>query len=108
MIQFFGHFITSCSPNLNFINDEFPEAKAEVMKTLGEITQSIKEWDMDKLISFNAYNSKLNEFNNEAHEGKVFGSITEVAKFNAKDLQIAVYGDVANLTFHYEFQLKFI
>ena len=59
---------------------------------------------MDKLISFNAYSSKLNEFNNEAHEGKVFGSITEVVKFNAKELQIAVYSVVANLTFHYDFQ----
>ena len=56
---------------------------------------------MDKLISFNAYSSKLNEFNNE---GKVFGSITEVVKFNAKELQIAVYSVVANLTFHYDFQ----
>ncbi len=28
-------------------------------------------------------------------------------KFDAKDLQIAVYGDVANLTFHSDFHLKF-
>ncbi len=28
-------------------------------------------------------------------------------KFDAKDLQVAVYGDVANLTFHSDFQLKF-
>ena len=33
--------------------------------------------------------------------------MTEVVKFDAKDLKIAVYGDVANLTFHSDFQLKF-
>ena len=37
---------------------------------------------------------------NEANERSVFGSVTEVVKFDAKDLQIAVYGDVANLTFY--------
>lgn len=36
-----------------------------------------------------------------------FGSITEVVKFEANDLQIAVYGEVANLTFHSDFHLKF-
>ena len=36
-----------------------------------------------------------------------FGSVTEVVKFEAKDLQVAVYGDVANLTFHSNFHLKF-
>lgn len=28
-------------------------------------------------------------------------------KFEAKDMQVAVYGDVANLTFHSDFHLKF-
>jgi ketosteroid isomerase-like protein len=112
-----GLFITSCSPKLDLINNEFPEAKAEVMKTFGEIAKSIKDGDVDKLISFHAYSPKFTEFKNgeprnggkenEVHERKVFGSVTEVVKFDAKDLQIAVYGDVANLTFHSDFQLKF-
>ena len=102
---------------VDLINDEFPEAKAEVMKTFGEIAQSIKDGDIDKLISFHAYGSKFTEFkngalrngseDNEAHERNVFGSVSEVVKFDAKDLQIAVYGDVANLTFHSDFHLKF-
>jgi ketosteroid isomerase-like protein len=117
LLIIFGLFITSCSPKPDLINDEFPEKKAEVMKTFGEIAQSIKDGEIDKLISFHAYSPKFTEFKNgeprndgvanEAHERKVFGSVTEVVKFDAKDLQIAVYGDVANLTFHSDFHLKF-
>lgn len=102
---------------IDIINYEFPEAKQEVMETFGAIAQSIKDGDIDKLIAFHAYSPKFTEFKNgeprngdeanEAHERNVFGSVTEVVKFDAKDLQIAVYGDVANLTFHSDFQLKF-
>ncbi len=107
----------SSDSSIDLINDEFPEAKAEVMETFGEIAQSIKDGDMDKLISYHAYSPKFTEFKNgeprnggaanETYERNVFGSVTEVVKFDAKDLQIAVYGDVANLTFHSDFQLKF-
>ncbi len=102
---------------VDLINDEFPEAKQEVLETFGAIAQSIHDGDLDKLISFHAYGPKFTEFKNgeprnggaenEAHERGVFGSVTEVVKFEAKDLQIAVYGDVANLTFHSDFHLKF-
>ena len=102
---------------LDLVNDEFPEAKQEIMETFGAIAQSLKDGDMDKLISFHAYSPKFTEFKNgeprngseanEAHERSVFGAVTEVVKFNAKDLKIAVYGDVANMTFHSDFQLKF-
>ena len=101
----------------NLITEEFPEAQQEVMETFGAIAQSIKDGDMDKLISYHAYGPKFTEFKNgeprngseanEAYERNVFGSVSEVVKFDAKDLQIAVYGDVANLTFHSDFQLKF-
>ena len=117
LMGIFSLFIASCSPKLDPINNEFPEEKAEVMKTFGAIAQSIKQGDIDKLISFHAYSPKFTEFKNgehrngskanEAHERNVFGSVTEVVKFDAKDLQIAVYGDVANLTFHSDFELKF-
>lgn len=110
-------FVTSCNSQVDLINDEFPEAKQEVMETFGAIAQSIKDGDLDKLISFHAYGPKFTEFKNgesrnggvanEAHERKVFGSVTKVVKFDAKDLEIAVYGDVANLTFHSDFQLMF-
>ena len=112
----------SSPPNGNsntndLINDEFPEAQQEVMQTFGEIAQSIKDGDMDKLISYHAYSPKFTEFKNgearngsqanETHERNVFGSVTEVVKFDAKDLKVAVYGDVANVTFQSDFQLKF-
>ena len=128
-IMFFGLFFTSCKDEgqnskaeteavkIDLINDEFPEAKQEVMETFGAIAQSIIDGDIDKLISFHAYGPKFTEFKNgaprngdianEEHERNVFGSVTEVVKFAADDLQIAVYGDVANLTFHSDFQLKF-
>lgn len=127
LIMIFGFLIIGCNQidqkveveevRIDIINDEFSEAKQEVMETFGAIAQSIKDGDIDKLISFHAYGPKFTEFKNgeprngdeanEAHERNVFGSVTEVVKFDAKDLQIAVYGDVANLTFHSDFQLKF-
>lgn len=121
-ILLLGTFTISCTAQSNntpidLINNEFPEAKQEVMETFGAIAQSIKDKDLDKLISFHAYGAKFTEFKNgelrngdvanEAHERNVFGSVTEVLKFDANDLQIAVYGDVANLTFHSDFHLKF-
>lgn len=122
LIMVFGISIIGCDQKaeevkVDIINDEFPEAKQEVMKTFGEIAQSIKDGDLDKLISFHAYSSKFTEFKNgeprngseanEKHERSVFGAVTEVVKFGADDLKIAVYGDVANVTFHSDFHLKF-
>ena len=102
---------------IDLVNDEFPEAKKEIIETFGAIAQSLKDGDMDKLISFHAYSPKFTEFKNgeprngaeanETYEREVFGGVTEVVKFDAKDMQIAVYGDVANVTFHSDFQLKF-
>jgi ketosteroid isomerase-like protein len=117
LVILIGLLFTNCTAQKDLINDEFPEAKQEVMETFGAIAQSIIDGDIDKLISFHAYGPKFTEFKNgeprnggeanEAHERQVFGSVTEVVKFDAKDLQIAVYGDVANVTFHSDFHLKF-
>ena len=102
---------------VDLVNDEFPEAQQEIKETFGAIVQSLKDGDLDKLISFHAYGPKFTEFKsgeprnggaaNEAYEREVFGAVTEVVKFDAKDLQIAVYGEVANVTFHSDFHLKF-
>ena len=120
VITFGGYedeLIAQTNGTIDLINNEFPEAKQEVMETFGGIAQSIKDGDMDKLISYHAYGPKFTEFKdgaprnggaaNETYERNLFGSVTEVVKFDAKDLQIAVYGNVANLTFHSDFQLKF-
>ena len=100
---------------IDLLNDQFPEAQQEIIETFGAIAQSLKDGDMDKLISFHAYGPKFTEFNkgeprvggeaNELFERETFGAVTEVVKFDAKDMQIAVYGEVANVTFH--FHLKF-
>ncbi|MDW5288765.1 YybH family protein [Formosa sp. PL04] len=101
----------------DLITNEFPKEKQEVLETFGAIAQSIKDGDMDQLISYHAYSPKFTEFKNgqprnggeanEEHERSVFGVVTEVVKFEADDLQIAVYGEVANLTFHSDFELMF-
>jgi len=117
LLIIFGLFISSCSPKLDLINNEFPEEKAEVMKTFGAIAKSIKDGNIDKLISYHAYGPKFTEFKNgelrngdtenETYERSLFGSVTDVIAFNAEELKITVYGDVANLTFHSDFQLMF-
>ena len=116
-ILFLSILTTSCNKKVDLINDEFPEAAQEVAETMGAIVQSIHDGDMDKLISFHAYGPKFTEFKNgeprnggeenEAHERNVFGSVTEIVKFDANDMKIAVFGDVANVTFHSDFHLKF-
>ena len=102
---------------IDLVNDEFPESKEAVVKTMDSIVQSIKDGDIDRLISFHAYSPKFTEFKNgeprndgaanEEFERGVFGSVTEVVKFNMNDLNVAVYGDVANVTLHSDFHLKF-
>lgn len=102
----------------NVATKEYSKEKAEVMETMGAITESVKMGDIDKLISFHAYGPKFTEFKqgaprnggeeNEAFEREVFGSVTEVVKMDANDMKVAVYhGNVAVVTFHSDFHLKF-
>ena len=125
LIMIFAIVIIGCDKDdvkveslpIDLVNTEFPEAKQEVLETFGAIAQSIIDGDMDALIAFHAYSPKFTEFKNgeprngaaanEAYERSVFGSVTEVVRFEANDLQIAVYGEVANLTFHSDFHLRF-
>lgn len=127
LITIFGIIITGCKQEekkvevkevkIDLINDEFPEGKQEVIKTWDAIVQSIKDGDMDKLIAFHAYGPKFTEFKNgaprngskanEEFERNTFSAVTEIVKFDAKDMQVAMYGDVANVTFHSDFHLKF-
>ncbi len=102
----------------NVVTKEYSKEKAEVMETMGAITESVKMGDIDKWISFHAYGPKFTEFKqgaprnggeeNEAFEREVFGSVTEVVKMDANDMKVAVYhGNVAVVTFHSDFHLKF-
>ena len=102
---------------VDLLNDEFPEAKEAVMKTMDSIAQSVKDGDIDKQISYHAYSPKFSEMKhgeprnggaeNEEYERNVFGSVTEIVNFNMNDLKVAVYGEVANVTLHSDFHLKF-
>ncbi|MDZ7658152.1 YybH family protein [Fodinibius sp.] len=100
------------------IMNEYPAEKEEILQTWNEIVESIKDGDVDKLISFHAYGPKFTEFKhgafrnggeeNELFEREVFGSVKEVVKMKAKDMKIAVYhGNVAVVTFHSDFHLQF-
>ena len=113
--------------SIDLVNTEFPEAEQEVMETFGAIAQSIIAGAgngadgiyMDELISFHAYGPKFTEFNegqafdsagNEANERTFFGETVDpggVVQFAPVDgtLKIAVYGNVANLTFISDFHL---
>ncbi len=127
LIIIFGIILTSCKEKeektevveakVDLLNEEFPEAKKEIKMTLDSISQSVKDGDLDRLISFHAYSPKFTEFKNgevrnggkenEEFERGVFGSVTEVSKFDMNDTKIAVYGDIANVTTHTDFHLKF-
>jgi len=109
---------TLLAQNGDAIMAEYPEEKAELLQTWNEIVESVKVGDVDKLISFHAYGPKFTEFKqgaprnggeeNEAFERGVFGSVQEVVKMDANDMKVAVYhGNVAVVTFHSDFHLKF-
>lgn len=120
-------FISGCSDDddeqtvtpgsIDLINTEFPEAKQEVIETWDAIEQSLRAGDMDKLIAFHGYSPKFTEYingeavkdgtANESYERAAFGAVTEVVKFATEDFKVAVYGDVANMTFQSDFHLKF-
>ncbi len=108
---------TLTSDSIDLINTEFPEAKQEMIETWAAIEQSLRDGDINQLISFHAYGPKFTEYingeavkdgvANEAYERAAFGAVTEVVKFDTEDFKVAVYGDVANLTFQSDFHLKF-
>lgn len=99
------------------ITNEYPKEKEEILQTWDDIVESVKQGNVDKLISFHAYGPKFTEFKqgaprnggeeNEAFEREVFGSVTEVVKMEANDMKVGVYGDVGVVTFHSDFHLKF-
>ncbi|MFN2373794.1 MAG: nuclear transport factor 2 family protein [Cyclonatronaceae bacterium] len=118
-ILLFGWGVTTIKAQSgDVITNEYPEEKAEILETWGEIVESVQEGNVDKLISFHAYGPKFTEFKqgaprnggeeNEAFEREVFGSVTEAVRMDANDMKVAVYyGNVAVVTFHSDFHLRF-
>ncbi|WP_179020064.1 nuclear transport factor 2 family protein [Winogradskyella forsetii] len=127
IIMIFGCLIINCKQQeektevkevkVDLLNDEFPNAQLEVKLTMDSIAQSVKERDLDRLISFHAYSPKYTEFKNgelriggeenERFERIIFEEITEVVKFDFSDMKIAIYDNLANVTAHTDFHLKF-
>jgi ketosteroid isomerase-like protein len=113
LTMFIGLLLTSCSPKLNLINDEFPESKAEIKKVLDGIFKSFQDKDADKLISYHVYGPKFTEFRNdsprfgskenEEYERGFVGAISAF-DYNLGDLKIDVFGDVAVVTFEADFR----
>ena len=121
------NIFASVKSGRNSVTDQdYLQAKAEVLETFVAIAQSIIAGAgqgyygefMDQLISFHAYGDKFVEFNgglafdsegNEHNERQLFGEeITKVEQFAAREgtLNVAVYyGNVANLTFISDFVL---
>ena len=127
LIMIFGFLTTGCKQEekkveveevkIDLINDEFPDAEIEIIAFMDELAQIIKNNEVDKLISLHAYGPKFTGFSkgkkrvgsveNEKNERAMFENPGELVEFNYDDLKIAVYGDVANVTFHSDFQFKF-
>ncbi len=126
LFMFFGILTIGCKQKeqniepegvrIDLINDEFPEAKEEIMLLMEELKETIIQGDIDKLISGHGYGPKFTEFQNgerrnggkknEEIERGFFGNVTEVLKIEFDDLKIAAYDDVANVTFHSDLLVK--
>lgn len=100
-------------PEIDLINDQFPESQAEIQTVLDGIFKSIQEKNADKLISYHIYSPKFTEFRdseprfngqeNEDYERGFVGAISGF-DYNLGDLKINVFGDVAVVTFHADFR----
>tara|TARA_R110002049_G_scaffold143633_1_gene305809 strand:+ start:791 stop:1300 length:510 start_codon:yes stop_codon:yes gene_type:complete len=120
LIMAFGLFFTDCKENIeveevkiDIVNDDFPEAKAEIKKVLNGIFKCFQDNDADKLISYHVYGPKFTEFRNagprfgseenEAYERGFVGAISAFA-YKLGYLKIDVFGDVAVVTFEADFR----
>lgn len=100
-------------PNVDLIPPQFQESQAEIQTVLDGIFEAIQNKDADKLISYHAYGEKFTEFrdseprfdseDNETYERGFVGAISGF-DYNLGDLKIAVYGEVAVVTFHADFR----
>ena len=50
LIMLIGFLFTNCNSNVDLLNEEFPEAKQEIINKFGEIAQSLKDGVKDKLL----------------------------------------------------------
>lgn len=91
----------------NPITETYPEAQHEIKQVLDSLFTSIKNKDVDQLLSFHLYNDKFTEFRgglprtnakeNEAYERQLIESISAF-EYKLNDLKINVFEDVAIVT----------
>ncbi len=113
LVIIFMVLITGCKAKIDIVNDEFPEAKAEIKKVVDGIFKSFQDKDADKLISYHIYGPKFTEFRNneprfgskgnEQYERGFVGAISAF-DYNLGGLKIDVFGDVAVVTFEADFR----
>ena len=126
LILLFGILIIGCKQSLqnqkagdtsiDIINDEFPEAQAEIKVIVDGIFKSIQAKDAEKLKSFHLYGPKFTAFapgmlrqtskENEEKERETINSLLSL-DYNLNDLKINVFGEVAIVTYHGDFEFTF-
>ena len=98
---------------IDIINDEFPVAQTEIKEVVDGIFKSIQNKDAEKLYSFHMYSPKFTAFSpgilrqgskeNEESEKKFISTISSF-DYNLNDLKINVFGEVAIVTYHGDFE----
>lgn len=125
LIVTLGFLFTSCKEKeekaymeevkVDIINDEFPEARAEIKNILDDIFKCFQDNDADKLIAYHIYGPKFTEFRNDSprfgskeNEEYERGFLEAISAFeyNLGDLKIDVFGEVAIVTFEADFRPK--
>jgi len=121
-----GILIVGCNQNqqneinidkkVDIINDEFPEVQAEIKAVVDSIFKCLQNKDAESLRSFHLYGPKFTAFapgmlrqgpkENEEKERETINSISSF-EYNLNDLKINVFGEVAIVTYHGDFELTF-
>ena len=99
---------------MDLINEKFPEAQAEIKEVLEGMFQSIKDKNSDQLYSYHAYGPKFSDFSggmprkgseeNAENEKRMVSSMSSF-DYQLNDLKIAVYGEVAIVSYHGNFRM---
>ena len=121
-----GILIAGCDQNqkspkkadmsIDIINDDFPDAQAEIKVIVDNIFKSIQNKDAERLKSYHLYGPKFTAFapgmlrqgskENEEKERETINSISSF-EYNLNDLKINVFGEVGVVTYHGDFEFTF-
>lgn len=103
----------SVENTVDIIDEKFPTAQEEVKAVLDSLFLSIQNRDVDQLLSFHAYSDKFTAFGNglprlgsERNEADERQLIQNISAFDYElgDLKIAVFNNVAIVTFNADFR----